>query len=76
MSRLESYAIISARMSNIGCANGLGCCFGYFELGDLDSYLGDGAVVDLDQVTRGRVDLETLVEGECGFNGLGSYSLY
>lgn len=35
--------------------------------------LGNGAIVDLDQVTRGRVDLEALVEGESGLDGLGGY---
>lgn len=34
--------------------------------------LGDSAVVDLDQVTRGRVDLQALVESQSRFNGLGS----
>lgn len=46
------------------------------KMRQLGSYLGDGAVVDLDQVTRGRVDLETLVEGESGFDGLGSCLIY
>lgn len=36
-----------------------------------DAYLGNGAVINLDQVTRGRVDLETLVKGKSGLNGLG-----
>lgn len=38
------------------------------------AYLGNGAVVDLDQVTRGRVDLQTLVEGKSGLNCLGCYT--
>lgn len=35
------------------------------------SYLGDSLVVDVDQVTRGGVDLESFVEAEGGLESLG-----
>lgn len=76
MSRLESYAIISARMSNIGCKDGISSRLVRSWEIELCAYLGDGAVVDLDQVPRGRVDLEALVEGKSGLDSLGSYSHY
>ena len=37
----------------------------------LFSYLGDGLVVDVDEVAGRRVDLEGLVESEGGIDGLG-----
>lgn len=70
MSRDESYAIISAKMSNMGCT-------GVSETTQLrgscsPSYLGNSAVVDSDQVTGGRIDLETLIEGQSRLKSLRS----
>jgi hypothetical protein len=39
------------------------------------NYLGHGAVIDLDKVARGRIDLETVVEGQSGVKRSGSYKI-
>jgi hypothetical protein len=78
MSRVESYAIISARMSSTGYCKkrhvsrcgALACDI--LTASRSKTNLGDGAVVDLDKVAGSRVHLQALVESQSGINGLGS----
>lgn len=73
-----SYAIMSAKISNIGC----GRIYSQHKIKSVHwechvarrrgIYLGNGAVVDLDEVAGSRVNLQSLVESECRVKHLGS----
>lgn len=66
---------MSARMSSIGCGVQIVSYKSsrYNAYGNDIIYLGNSAVVDLDEVAGSRVDLETLIESERGIDHLRSY---
>lgn len=73
-----SYAIISAKISNMGYG-GVDCQYKIKSVhwechiaGRRGIYLGNGAVVDLDEVAGSRVNLQSLVESERRVKHLGS----
>lgn len=61
---LVSTAIISARMSSTGWS----CEQGGFADGGVHAYLGHCLVVDIDELSGVRVDLESAVEAESGLD--------